>query len=123
MFKEIPKYLVDFKDLMDLGFKMEYMNCIVHQKQHGYDDFWVQYRLDKKHFISWEHNTRLAELCICNRPMDDPDYSIIERRPIENGLEDVKKYLYHFGHISAKEAGIKSDFEREYDGDYPVQAC
>lgn len=95
---------INYKDLMDLGFKKGYMNCSVHQDQHGYDDFWVEKKLGKRHRITWEHNTRYAELLVMKKGKED-EGCIDKRIPIQD-LAEVKKYMYIFGKLTKEEAGI-----------------
>lgn len=53
---------INYQDVIDLGFKRGEMNDSVHQKQYGYDDFWVERKLGKRHTASWENKTRYARV-------------------------------------------------------------
>jgi len=90
---------VDFQDLKDLKFKIGHMNCQVHQRQFGFDDFWVEFKLNKTFMLSWEHSNRLVTLL---RFKKGSEYSIEERIPVKN-LEEVRKYLYVFGHLTKEQ--------------------
>tara|TARA_R110000796_G_scaffold126793_4_gene241781 strand:+ start:4263 stop:4607 length:345 start_codon:yes stop_codon:yes gene_type:complete len=92
---------VDYQDLIDLKFKVYYMDCAVHKKQYGYDDFSVYKKLTKRFEIMWDNKTRLVELLVMEKGKENAGF-IEERIPIE-GLQELKKYLFMFGHLSKEE--------------------
>lgn len=88
---------INYEDLIELGFKQHFLECSVHKKQHGYDDFVLEKKLSKKHCINWEHSTRFAELLLMKKSVKDG--FIQERFPIKD-LDEVKKYMKIFGKMS-----------------------
>ena len=92
---------INYQDLKDLGFEEGSMDCSTHQNQHGYDDFWVRFKLSKRFEINWEHNTRVAELQRMEKGRENGG-NIEERIPIKD-INEVRKYLYTFGHLTKEE--------------------
>lgn len=84
----------------------------VHKDQHGYDDFWVEKKLNKRYTINWEHNTRHAELLVMKKGKEH-EGAIEKRIPIQD-LAELKKYMYIFGKITKEEAGIYDPKYTEY---------
>ncbi len=98
---------INFNDLMELNFERGYMNDAVFQRQFGYDDFWVQFKLNKRFTIEWEHSTRKATLLRFEKLVKGKaDEGVIEERISIENLAEVKKYMYIFGHLTKSEAGI-----------------
>ena len=94
---------VDYQAVIDLGFKVGYMDDEVHQKQYGYDDFWVNLKINKRFEVSWCNKTRFLEMQRMKKDRDN-EGSIEERIPLEN-LADLKRILFIFGKIT------KEDYE------------
>lgn len=70
--------MIRYKDVMDRGFVRCDMSDSVHQKIHGYDDFWVELKLVRCVRISWCNKELACKLTVCDR-----EANILDREPID----------------------------------------
>lgn len=86
----MKQQIIPYCHVISFGFKRHQMNDSTHEKQHGYDDFYVQLKIKKNIYAEWDRHTRTIEVW-----KQDRDGTIIARIQIENliQLEKLMAFL------------------------------
>ena len=83
---------INYKDVMDLGFKEVYHHDEVYFNQYGYKYSIVELKLTKHIFIDWEKPTRMCTLVRINNKQDCE----IQAKYTIKSLEELKKIINFF---------------------------
>ena len=88
---------IDYKDLINLGFKRFDMNCSGTKAKLVHDDFGLELDLTKRFSLLWMQGDRRVKIMKCDRE------SSIKSQFYLNDLEDVKQHINLFKEISNEE--------------------
>ena len=81
---------IDYKEIVDLGFKAEAGNCSLYFEQYGYPYTIFTINLTKRIYIEWEQEKR-----ICTMHRTDKSHSILASSPIVS-LDHLKATIKFF---------------------------